>query len=73
TLRIGAARLKVVKTTTRCAAVNVDPDTAVRDLDIPPALMKHRGNNECGIYAEVIEAGDIALGDDLAVEQPRLV
>jgi MOSC domain-containing protein YiiM len=35
--------------------------------------MKHRGNNECGIYAEVIEAGDIALGDDLAVEQPRLV
>lgn len=73
TLRIGAARLKVVKTTTRCAAVNVDPDTAARDLDIPPALMKHRGNNECGIYAEVIEAGDIALGDDLAVEQPRLV
>ncbi|MGY4303865.1 uncharacterized protein YcbX [Bradyrhizobium sp. USDA 4369] len=73
TLRIGAARLKVVKTTTRCAAVNVDPDTAVRDLDIPPALMKHRGNNECGIYAEVIEAGDIALGDELAVQQPRLV
>lgn len=73
TLRIGSARLKVVKTTTRCAAVNVDPDTAARDLDIPPALMKHRGNNECGIYAEVIEAGDIAIGDELAVEQPRLV
>ena len=73
TLRIGSARLKVVKTTTRCAAVNVDPDTAARDLDIPPALLKHRGNNECGIYAEVVEAGDIALGDELAVEQPRLV
>ncbi|CCD96571.1 conserved hypothetical protein [Bradyrhizobium sp. ORS 375] len=73
TLRIGSARLKIVKTTTRCAAVNVDPDTAARDLDIPPALMQARGNNECGIYAEVIEAGDIALGDELAVEQPRLV
>ncbi|MGJ5206074.1 MOSC domain-containing protein [Bradyrhizobium sp. HKCCYLR20261] len=73
TLRIGSARLKVVKTTTRCAAVNVDPDTAARDLDIPPALMQARGNNECGIYAEVIEAGDIAVGDELAVEQPRLV
>ncbi|MGJ5010270.1 MOSC domain-containing protein [Bradyrhizobium oligotrophicum] len=73
TLRIGSARLKVVKTTTRCAAVNVDPDTAARDLDIPPALMARRGNNECGIYAEVIAAGDIAVGDELAVEQLRLV
>ena len=73
TLQIGAARLKVVKTTTRCAAVNVDPDTAARDLDIPPALMQHRGNNECGIYAEVIEAGDVAVGDELAVEQPNLL
>jgi uncharacterized protein len=73
TLRIGAARLKVVKTITRCAAVNVDPDSAARDLEIPPALMRHRGNNECGIYAEVIEDGDIAIGDQLAVEQPSLV
>jgi uncharacterized protein YcbX len=73
TLRIGKARLKVVKTTTRCAAVNVDPDTAARDLDIPPAIIRHRGNNECGIYAEVIEGGDIAVGDQLAVEQPSLV
>jgi len=73
TLRIGSARLKIVKTTTRCAAVNVDPDTAVRDLDIPPALLKHRGNNECGIYAEVIDAGDIAVGDEMAVEQPNLL
>ncbi|WP_407158451.1 MOSC domain-containing protein [Bradyrhizobium sp. STM 3557] len=73
TLRIGAARLKVVKTITRYAAVNVDPDTAARDLEIPPALMRHRGNNECGIYAEVIEDGDIAIGDQLAVEQPSLV
>ena len=69
----GDTRLKVVKTITRCAAVNVDPDTAARDLDVPPALVLHRGNNECGIYAEVIEAGDISLGDTLAVEQPSLL
>lgn len=73
TLAIGSARLKIVKTTTRCAAVNVDPDTAARDLDIPPALVRHRGNNECGIYAEVIDAGDIGIGDEVTVEQPRLV
>jgi uncharacterized protein len=53
--------------------VNVDPATAVRDLEIPPALLRHRGNNECGIYAEVIEDGDIAIGDQLAMEQPSLV
>ena len=40
TLAIGDARLKVVKRITRCAAVNVDPDTAARDLTIPQALMR---------------------------------
>ena len=39
-LVIGATRLKVVKRITRCAAVNVDPEWAVRDLDIPPALLR---------------------------------
>jgi uncharacterized protein YcbX len=32
TLSIGDVRLKVVKRIVRCAAVNVDPDTAQRDL-----------------------------------------
>jgi uncharacterized protein YcbX len=67
TLAIGAARLKVVKRITRCAAVNVDPKTALRDLEIPPALMRHFGHNECGIYAEVIAGGAIATGDEVTV------
>jgi MOSC domain-containing protein len=49
-LSIGEARLKVVKHITRCAAVNVDPDTAARDLDILAAIMRRLGHNECGIY-----------------------
>jgi MOSC domain-containing protein len=73
TLLIGTARLRVVKTITRCAAVNVDPDSAARDLEIPPALLRHRGNNECGIYAEVTADGDVAIGDPLAAEQPSFV
>jgi uncharacterized protein len=72
-LAIGDARLKVVKTITRCAAVNVDPDTAARDLEIPAALMRRLGRNECGIYAEVIAGGDIAVGDTVAVEQPAML
>jgi uncharacterized protein YcbX len=73
TLAIGDARLKVVKTITRCAAVNVDPDTAARDLEVPSALMRHLGRNECGIYAEVVAGGCIAVGDALAVEQPTML
>src|SRR6185437_3385901 len=73
TIRIGAARLKVVKRITRCAAVNVDPDLAVRDMEIPSTLMRRFGNNECGIYAEVIEGGSIAVGDKVVVEAPALL
>lgn len=73
TLAIGEARLKVVKRITRCAAVNVDPDTAARDLAIPQALQRRLGHNECGIYAEVIAAGSIAVGDTIAAEQPVLL
>jgi uncharacterized protein YcbX len=73
TLAIGDARLKVVKRITRCAAVNVDPDTAARDLELPKALMRRLGHAECGIYAEVVEAGTIGVGDRIAVEEPSLV
>lgn len=73
TLAIGKARLKVVKRITRCAAVNVDPDTAARDLEIPESLMRRFGHNECGIYAEVVADGEVAVGDAIAVEAPRLV
>lgn len=73
TLAIGKAQLKVVKRITRCAAVNVDPDTAARDLAIPQALMQRLGHNECGIYAEVIAGGDIGIGDVIAAEQPELL
>ena len=67
TLAIGEARLRIVKNITRCAATNVDPDTAARDLEIPEALMRRFGHNECGIYGEVISDGTIAIGDTITV------
>jgi uncharacterized protein YcbX len=73
TLAIGEARLKIVKRITRCAAVDVDPETAVRDLDIPPTLMRRLGHNECGVYAEVTAGGVVAVGDAIAAEEPQLV
>ena len=73
TLAIGDARLKVVKRIARCAAVNVDPETAARDLNIPHTLMRRLGHADCGIYAEVIAGGAIAVGDAIVAEQPELV
>ncbi|MGE5157301.1 MAG: MOSC domain-containing protein [Gemmatimonas sp.] len=73
TLAIGDARLKVVKRITRCAATNVDPDTGARDLEIPATLMRQLGHNECGIYAEVISAGTIGLGDRIELDASRPV
>jgi hypothetical protein len=73
TLAIGTTRLKVVKRIVRCAAVNVDPDTAARDLEIPPMLSRNLGHMDCGIYAEVIADGEISVGDAVAVEQATLM
>lgn len=73
TLAIGEARLKIVKRIVRCAAVNVDPETAQRDLEIPPMLSRRLGHMDCGIYGEVIADGDVGVGDQVAVEEPKLV
>lgn len=64
-IAIGDVRLKVVKRIVRCAATNVDPATAQRDLNIPKSLMDGYGHADCGIYAEVIGRGTIAPGDRL--------
>ena len=66
-LTIGPVRLRVVSRITRCAAINVNPATGERDLNIPKALMTGFGHADCGIYAEVLTGGRIAEGDTLTV------
>ena len=73
TLAIGDVRLKVVKRIVRCAAVNVDPESAARDLDIPHTLLRRFGHSDCGIYAEVIGGGSVRVGDAIGAEEPRLL
>jgi uncharacterized protein YcbX len=65
-LAIGTtARLKIVKPIVRCAATNVDPDTGMRDLAIPEALLRSFGHADCGVYGEVVDAGTVAVGDPI--------
>ena len=66
-LKIGGTRLKVVKRIVRCAATNVDPDTGARDLAIPQTLLRNLDHADCGIYAEVVEGGEIAAGDEIEI------
>jgi uncharacterized protein YcbX len=61
-IEAGGARLKVVKRIVRCAATNVDPQTGIRDLQIPQTLMRTFNHMDCGVYAEVVGGGDIAVG-----------
>lgn len=69
-IAIGAARLRVIAPITRCAATQVNLETAERDLDIVGALQRHFGHNLMGIYAEVAEGGEIAVGDPIARREP---
>jgi uncharacterized protein YcbX len=64
-LQLGTVRLRTVKTITRCAATNVDPETGQRDLNIPLALQQSYRHDTMGIYAEVLSPGTVALGDEL--------
>ena len=47
----------------RCAATSVNPDTAQRDLTVPKALKQHFGHVDMGVYAEVVRAGRVSVGD----------
>jgi len=66
-LQIGSARLRAVKMIQRCAATEVDPETAARDIDVPDALHRLTGEDDCGIYADVTAAGRIAEGDPIKI------
>jgi uncharacterized protein YcbX len=67
-ITVGRARLRVVSRIVRCAATAVNPSTAERDLNIPAILQKAFGHAHMGVYAEVIEGGEIARGDSLVVD-----
>jgi uncharacterized protein YcbX len=63
TLKIGEARLEVIKMTDRCAATGVEPGTGARDMDLVQTLRKNFGHIDCGVYARVVKGGRIARGD----------
>jgi uncharacterized protein YcbX len=67
----GTARARIVKRIVRCAATNVEPGTGIRDMNIPQTLLQRLGHSDCGVYAEITAAGDVAPGDAVALAAGR--
>jgi uncharacterized protein YcbX len=67
-ISLGAARLRVISPITRCAATQVNPVTAERDLDVVAALGGAFGHSNMGVYAEVVAGGGITVGDVLLLQ-----
>ena len=64
-IEFGAARLRVISPITGCAATQVNPVTAERDLDIVAAIGRAFGHTDMGANGEVVGRGEIAVDDRL--------
>ncbi len=66
TLRVGTARLRVRGAVPRCAVVDLDPASGVRDAEVLATLAvyrRHQGEVSFGVDAEVIAPGRVVTGD----------
>lgn len=64
---LGGAVLEVVERITRCSATTVDPETGRVDGNTLSALEAGYGHQDFGVYARVIQGGEIAIGQDWSV------
>ena len=62
-IKIGDSILEVFKRTQRCAATNVNPENALRDINIPNEINSHFGHLDLGVYAKVKKTGLISVND----------
>ncbi|MEM7547434.1 MAG: MOSC N-terminal beta barrel domain-containing protein [Pseudomonadota bacterium] len=61
-ITIAATRLRVIDRVKRCNATNADPETGTRNTDIPRLLHGRFGHMDFGLYAEVLNGGNVAVG-----------
>jgi hypothetical protein len=67
-VRVGAAVVRVGHPVPRCAVTTYDPATGVRDFPTLRVIRDYRGVNEAnqlefGVYADVLEPGEVRVGD----------
>ena len=66
-ISLGETVFEVFKKTQRCAATNVNPENAIRDINIPNEINTHYGHLDLGVYARVIKSGFVSISDKLYI------
>ena len=66
-ISISECVLEVFKKTQRCAAINVNPGTAIRDINILNEINTHYGHLDLGVYARVVKTGLVSISDKLYI------
>ncbi|MCB2136953.1 MAG: MOSC domain-containing protein [Rhodobacteraceae bacterium] len=64
-ISIGQALLHVTEPKVRCLATTANPATGQRDADTLTALRAMCGHQDFGVYAKVLQGGEVRLGDAL--------
>lgn len=64
---VGSLRLRVLQRIKRCAATEVNPTTAERDVAVPRLLKEHYGHFDMGVYAEVLTGGTVEPGMPIVI------
>jgi len=67
---VGGVKLAITERIDRCAATNVNPSTAERDLNIPKALQMGFGHVDMGVYGRILSAGEVKTGEAVTVGAP---
>ncbi|HQT45805.1 MAG: sulfurase [Acidocella sp. 20-63-7] len=65
-LRVGTAVLEVTERIGRCGATSVNPLTGERDANPVKELFRHFGHTDLGVFARVIEGGEVRAGNVVA-------
>jgi len=69
-LQLGEVRVRVLEETGRCAATEVDPTTARRDVPVVRLLHEHCGHENVGVFAEVLSGGMLRPSDAVVPGDP---
>lgn len=69
-VRVGEAVIRIAEPVPRCVVTTLDPNTGRRDFPTLHVIKSYRGTNadrelEFGVYADVIESGDVGVGDQV--------
>ncbi|PZE21651.1 MOSC domain-containing protein [Paenibacillus xerothermodurans] len=69
-MSIGGTELRVKRHCERCMIINIDPQTGMIDSSLLKIVAQRR-NNHFGVYASVVQTGEIHVGDKVYIDDGR--